>query len=76
MEEAARWRDTFFPGALESWRVSGHVGGLPVSYACWTIFYNKALFRQHGWADALTDDYARRTAARLITLLGGKVQRT
>jgi DNA repair photolyase len=35
-----------------------------------------APFRQHGWADALTDDYARRTAARLSTLLGGKGQRT
>ena len=35
-----------------------------------------ALFRQHGWDYALTDDYAQRTAARLNTLLGGKSQGT
>jgi len=33
-----------------------------------------ALFRQHGWADALTDDYARNTSARLHFLLGEKSQ--
>ena len=33
-----------------------------------------ALFRQHGWDDALTDDYAGRTAGRLGTLLGAKGQ--
>jgi raffinose/stachyose/melibiose transport system permease protein len=49
-EGDARWRDTFFKGALDSWKVGGRVGGIPVSFACWTIFYNKALFRQQGWA--------------------------
>ena len=31
-----------------------------------------ALFRQHGWGHALTDDYAARTGARLVQLLGRK----
>lgn len=48
-EGDARWRDTFLPGALDSWLIDGHRYGLPISYACWTIFYNKALFRTHGW---------------------------
>jgi DNA repair photolyase len=34
-----------------------------------------ALFREHGWAHALTDDYATRTAARLRRLLKEKGHR-
>ena len=33
------------------------------------------LFRQHGWAYALTDQYAAKTATRLATLLGEKGRR-
>lgn len=51
-----RWRDTFQPGALDSWVVDGHVCGLPFNYACWTIFYNRALFRAHGWTEPRTWD--------------------
>jgi ABC-type sugar transport system permease subunit/ABC-type glycerol-3-phosphate transport system substrate-binding protein len=55
-EGDARWRDTFLPGALDSWLVDGHVCGLPLTYSCWTIFYNKALFRAHGWNEPRTWD--------------------
>ncbi|HWZ94485.1 MAG TPA: extracellular solute-binding protein [Opitutaceae bacterium] len=55
-EGDARWRDTFLPGALDSWLVDGHVCGLPLTYSCWTIFYNKALFRAHGWHEPRTWD--------------------
>jgi ABC-type sugar transport system permease subunit/ABC-type glycerol-3-phosphate transport system substrate-binding protein len=48
-EGDARWGDTFVPGAFDAWRIGGGVYGLPLSYACWTIFYNRALFRTHGW---------------------------
>ncbi len=53
-EGDARWRDTFRPGVLERWRseeTDGTEGvyGLPFAYAIWTIFYDKALFRRHGW---------------------------
>ena len=48
-EGDACWGDTFLPGALDSWRVGGRVYGLPLSYACWTIFYNQRMFRMHGW---------------------------
>ena len=50
------WENTFFPGTLDVWRVDNRVGGLPVSMACWTIFYNKALFREHNWEPAKTWD--------------------
>ncbi len=57
-EGDARWRDTFQPGALDSWSVDGRVCGLPLTYSCWTIFYNKALFRVHGWSEPRTwDDF-------------------
>jgi len=55
-EGDARWRDTFLPGALDSWIVDGRTYGLPLSYACWTIFYNRALFRTRGWAEPKTWD--------------------
>ncbi len=55
-ENDARWRDTFLPGSLDTWRIDGRVYGLPFSYACWTIFYNRAMFRQHGWTEPRTWD--------------------
>jgi len=55
-EGDARWRDTFLPGALDSWRMNGGVYGLPLSYSCWTIFYNRGLFRAHGWTEPRTWD--------------------
>jgi len=55
-EGDARWGDTFQPGALDSWRMEGRVYGLPFTYACWTIFYNREMFREHGWTDPRTWD--------------------
>jgi raffinose/stachyose/melibiose transport system permease protein len=55
-EGDARWQDTFLPGALDSWRLGGRTYGVPASYACWTIFYNERMFREHGWAVPLTWD--------------------
>ncbi len=57
-EGDARWMDTFQPGALDGWRVQGRVYGVPLTYACWTLFYNKGLFRQQGWTEPRTwDDF-------------------
>jgi len=55
-EGDARWGDTFLPGALDSWRVGGRVYGLPFAYSTWTLFYNRGLFRAHGWAVPRTWD--------------------
>ena len=55
-EGDARWRDTFLPGALDSWKIDGGTYGVPLGYACWTIFYNRALFRAHGWTAPRTWD--------------------
>jgi raffinose/stachyose/melibiose transport system permease protein len=55
-EGDARWGDTFQPGALDSWRIDGGVYGLPFGYSCWSIFYNRGLFRAHGWAEPRTWD--------------------
>ena len=58
-EGDARWGDTFLPGALDIWRVDGRVGGLPAAYACFphlVFFYNRAMFRAHGWTEPRTWD--------------------
>jgi raffinose/stachyose/melibiose transport system permease protein len=57
-EGDARWGDTFQPGSLDSWRIGGGVYGLPFGYACWSLFYNRGLFREHGWGEPRTwDDF-------------------
>lgn len=57
-EGDARWGDTFQPGALDAWLIDGGRYGVPFGYACWTLFYNRALFRQHGWDEPRTwDDF-------------------
>ena len=57
-EGDARWGDTFQPGSLDSWRIGGGVYGLPFVYSCWSIYYNRGLFRQHGWTRPRTwDDF-------------------
>jgi raffinose/stachyose/melibiose transport system permease protein len=53
-EGDARWGDTFYPGSLDTWRVDGRIGGLPLGYSAWTIFYNRGLFRAHGWKEPRT----------------------
>jgi ABC-type sugar transport system permease subunit/ABC-type glycerol-3-phosphate transport system substrate-binding protein len=53
-EGDARWGDSFLPGALNSWRIDGGVYGVPLGYACWTVFYNQAMFREHGWSEPRT----------------------
>jgi raffinose/stachyose/melibiose transport system permease protein len=55
-EGDARWRDTFSPGTLDSWRIDGGTYGLPLVYSCWGIFYNRGLFREHGWSEPRTWD--------------------
>lgn len=55
-EGDARWKDTFLPGALDSWMIDGGIYGVPVSYACWAIFYNRGLFRKNGWGVPKTWD--------------------
>jgi ABC-type sugar transport system permease subunit/ABC-type glycerol-3-phosphate transport system substrate-binding protein len=48
-EGDARWRDTFLPGVLDTWTIDGRTYGIPLEQSCWTLFYNKQLFREHGW---------------------------
>lgn len=66
-EGDARWRDTFRAGVLERWSAKTDgaketdtagraVYGLPFAHALWTLFYDKALFRRHGWTPPRTWD--------------------
>jgi len=48
-EGDAKWKDSFLPGALDQWRDGDHVWAVPFAYATYGIFYNKRLFREHGW---------------------------
>jgi ABC-type sugar transport system permease subunit/ABC-type glycerol-3-phosphate transport system substrate-binding protein len=72
------WGETFLPGALAAWRIGGRTYGVPLSYACWGIFYDRALFRAHGWAEPRTwDEFFALCesirAAKIPTAGGGEV---
>ncbi|WP_442889709.1 extracellular solute-binding protein [Congregicoccus parvus] len=55
-EGDTRWRDTFLPGALETWTLDGRTYGLPLAQSAWTLFYDKGLFRSRGWEEPRTWD--------------------
>ncbi len=48
-EGDARWGDSFLPGSLDSWKIDGGTYGVPFIYSCWSIFYNRGIFQEHGW---------------------------
>jgi raffinose/stachyose/melibiose transport system permease protein len=48
-EGEGRWRDRFLPGVLNRWDRGGRVYSVPFAHAVWAIFYNKAMFAEHGW---------------------------
>ncbi len=50
------WGETFLPGALDAWKTGDGTYGLPFSYACWTVFYDRKFFREHHLAPAATWD--------------------
>jgi N-acetylglucosamine transport system substrate-binding protein len=39
----------FYKGALEEYSYKGKVYALPVIYNAWVMWYDKRLFREHGW---------------------------
>ena len=55
-EGDARWGDSFLPGALDAWQQPSGTFGVPFSYSCWTIFYDRKFFRDHHLAGAATWD--------------------
>ena len=50
------WRASFLPGVLDRFAEGGHTYSVPLSYYAWTIWYDKRLFRAHGWAVPRTWD--------------------
>jgi raffinose/stachyose/melibiose transport system permease protein len=50
------WRDSFLPGTLDRYSIDGHVYGVPLSYYAQGIWFNKKMFREHGWTPPRTWD--------------------
>jgi raffinose/stachyose/melibiose transport system permease protein len=51
-----KWKDTFLPGALDTMSEDGKHYGIPLGYYASVIWYNKKIFREHGWKPARTWD--------------------
>jgi raffinose/stachyose/melibiose transport system permease protein len=67
-EGDARWGDSFLPGALDAWQQPNGTFGVPFSYSCWTVFYDKKFFREHHLAEATTWDEFFMLCARIRRL--------
>lgn len=50
------WRQSFLAGTLERFNHNGHTYGVPLSYYVQGIWYNKKMFREHGWREPATWD--------------------
>ena len=48
------WRDSFLPGSLDYFTSEGKTYGVPLGYSVSAIWYNKAMFEQHGWTPPAT----------------------
>lgn len=59
------WGGSFLPGTLDTWSREGAVYGLPFAHSCWTIFYNRALFRRLGLEEPRTWEAFFRSCDRL-----------
>jgi len=45
-----RWKDSLLPGSLDPWTTpDGAIYGVPFTRSIFSIYYNKALFREQGW---------------------------
>ncbi len=44
------WGDSFLPGSLDPYTFEGKTYGIPLQYVVWSVYYNKAVFRQRGWS--------------------------
>jgi raffinose/stachyose/melibiose transport system substrate-binding protein len=49
LAERSKWRDRFLPALLNTSVYGGKLFALPRDYESLHLFYNKALFSQHGW---------------------------
>jgi len=55
-EGDATWRASFLPGSLDKFTYRGKVYGVPLTYWVFAMWYNKAMFEQHGWKPPRTWD--------------------
>ena len=50
------WRDSFVPGSLSVYQYQGKTYALPLCWFVSGIWYNKVMFREHGWNKPKTWD--------------------
>src|SRR5688500_2140708 len=48
-EGDAKWRDTFLPGAIDTYVDGDKHYGIPLGYYAYVFWYNKKMFRDNGW---------------------------
>ncbi len=47
--QSGSWRSTFLPGTLDRYTENGQAYAVPLSYYIQSIWFNRAMFREHGW---------------------------
>ncbi|HEY5224476.1 MAG TPA: extracellular solute-binding protein [Microbacteriaceae bacterium] len=44
-----KWKESMLPWALDMGYINGKLEALPVSYESMVLYYNKTVFKEHGW---------------------------
>lgn len=50
------WRETLTPGILSTFQYQGKAYAMPSNLSVWTCWYDKRMFRKHGWQPPQTWD--------------------
>lgn len=52
--QSISWRKSLIPGLLADFQYNGKIYAMPSNLSLWVAWYDKRLFRQHGWAPPKT----------------------
>lgn len=50
------WRETLVPGVLSTFQYQGKSYAMPTDFGAWVVWYDRKLFRTHGWTVPKTWD--------------------
>jgi ABC-type glycerol-3-phosphate transport system substrate-binding protein len=48
-DQPLTWRQTLLPGVLSNYRYRGETYAMPTDFGAWVVWYDRRLFRRHGW---------------------------
>jgi ABC-type glycerol-3-phosphate transport system substrate-binding protein len=53
-DQPGTWRQSLVPGVLASYQYQGKTYAMPTDFGAWVVWYDRRLFRKHGWTPPRT----------------------